>query len=90
MCKGVEVCLQPIPTLPSMSASFCLEEQAKFSPIWGPMARRGIIFDVSVLGVVSGSLSNQIVLYLKHNPTYKLILYTNTKLLAEGHILALI
>jgi hypothetical protein len=44
------------------------------------------MFDVSVLGVVAGSMANEIVFYSKHNPTYKIILYTNTKLEAEGHL----
>jgi hypothetical protein len=82
----------------AMSSSFCFEEQANVLSImsvqpteifWGPMDCPGIIFDVSMLGVVMGSLSNDIVLYLKHNPTYRLILYTHTKSLAEGHLLAL-
>jgi hypothetical protein len=34
-------------------------------------------------------MSNDIVLYLKHNITYKVILYSNTKSAAEGHLLAL-
>jgi hypothetical protein len=85
----------------AMSASFRQDEQAKFASImsveptaimWGSMARRGIIFDVSVLGVVTGSISNEIILYLKHKPSYKVILLytTNTKHSAEGHLLALV
>jgi superfamily II DNA helicase RecQ len=80
-------------------ASFCLEEQAKFSLIimsvkpthiyWGPMARRGIVFRVSVLGDLATLMSNKMALYLKHNVTYKVIVYTNTKSLAEGHLLTL-
>jgi hypothetical protein len=81
-----------------MSASFRLEEQSKFSAImavkpthifWGPMDRRGILFLVSVNGDVAGSISNEIALYLKHKPSYKVIVYTNTKSSAEGHLLAL-
>jgi hypothetical protein len=33
--------------------------------IWGPIAQRGILFDASVLGDVSHSMSNKIVFYLK-------------------------
>jgi hypothetical protein len=54
------------------------------------MARRSIIFDASVLGVITGSISNEIVLYLKHKPTYKVLLYTNTKQSAKGRLLALV
>jgi hypothetical protein len=53
------------------------------------MDRRGILFLVSVNGDVAGSISIEITLYLKHNPSYKAILYTNTKSSAEGHLLAL-
>jgi superfamily II DNA helicase RecQ len=88
------------PSLPvlAMSASFRLDEQTQFSSImsvksthihWGPMARRGISFCVSVLGEVSNCISNEIVVYLKHNPTYKVIIYSNSKSAAEGHLLAL-
>jgi superfamily II DNA helicase RecQ len=88
------------PSLPvlAMSASFRLDEQSKFASImsvtpthiqWGPMARRGISFCVSVLGDVANSISNEIVVYLKHNATYKVILYSNSKFAAEGHLLAL-
>jgi hypothetical protein len=81
-----------------MSASFCLEEQSKFSAImsvksthvyWGSMARHGILFLVSVNGDVSGAMSNKIAFYLKHSAMYKVIVYTNTKSLAEGHLLVL-
>jgi hypothetical protein len=34
-------------------------------------------------------MSNKIVFYLKHDPTYKVILYSNTKSSAEGYLLAL-
>jgi hypothetical protein len=55
------------------------------------MARRGILFGISILGDVSLSMSNKIVHYLKHNPSsYKVILYSNTKSVAEGHLLALV
>jgi superfamily II DNA helicase RecQ len=102
MRKGVlKHVFQSNPTLRvlAMSASFRQDEQAKFASImsveptaimWGSMARRGIIFDVSVLGVVTPSISNEIILYLKHKPTYKVILYTNTKHSAEGHLLDLV
>jgi hypothetical protein len=81
-----------------MSDSFGLEEQSKFSSImsakpthvfWGPMAHRGIIFCVSVLGDVASYMSNEIAVYLKHNKDYKVIVYSNTKLPAEGHLLSL-
>jgi hypothetical protein len=83
----------------AMLASFCSEEQNKFSSImsvtpthvyWGSMARRGIFFCVSVLGDIASSISNKIAFYLKHNATYKVILYTNTKSSAEGHLLTLV
>jgi hypothetical protein len=55
----------------------------------GP-ARRGILFRVSVLGNVASTMSHKIALYLKHKETYKVVIvYTNTKSLAEGHLLAL-
>jgi hypothetical protein len=47
------------------------------------------LFLVSVNGEVAGSISNKIALYLKHHATYKVIVYTNTKSSAEGHLLAL-
>jgi hypothetical protein len=53
------------------------------------MARSGILFLLSVNGDVSGSMSNKIAFYLKHSAMYKVIVYTNTKSLAEGHLLAL-
>jgi hypothetical protein len=103
MCKGVlKFVFNSNPSLwvLAMSASFCVEEQSKFSSImpvqptnvcWGPaMAPHGITFDVSVLGIVAGSMANEIVFYLKHNLTYKVILYTNTKSSAEGHLLVLV
>ena len=102
MHKGVlKYVFQSNPSLRvlAMSASFCRDEQQKFASIvsvqpteimWGSMARRGIIFDVSVLGVVTGSLCNEIVFYLKHKPTHKAILYTNTKSSAKGHLLTLV
>jgi hypothetical protein len=77
-------------------ASFRLAEQSKFAsiksvkpndPIWGPMAWQGIIFCASVLCDVCSCMSNKIVLYLKHDPTCKVILYSNTKSLAKGHLL---
>jgi hypothetical protein len=53
------------------------------------MDRHGILLLVSVNGDVAGSISNKSALYLKHNVIYKVIVYTNTKSLAEGHLLAL-
>jgi hypothetical protein len=53
----------------SMSASFCLQDQSKYSSImsvkpahmfWGPMDCRGIILVVSMNGDVAGSISNEI------------------------------
>jgi superfamily II DNA helicase RecQ len=50
----------------AMSASFQFNEQSKFASImlvkptniiWGPVARRGILFHVSILGNLSLSLS---------------------------------
>jgi DNA helicase TIP49 (TBP-interacting protein) len=41
------------------------------------------------MGDVSLSMSNKIVRYVKHNPSYKVILYSNTKSATEGHLLAL-
>jgi superfamily II DNA helicase RecQ len=82
----------------AMSASFRLEDQTKFSSImsvkptqvlWGPMSRRGILLCVSVLGDLATPISNEIALYLKHDETYKVIVYTNTKSSAEGHLLTL-
>jgi superfamily II DNA helicase RecQ len=82
----------------AMSASFRLEDQTKFSSImsvkptqvlWGPMSRRGILLCVSVLGNLATPISNEIALYLKHDETYKVIVYTNTKSSAEGHLLTL-
>jgi superfamily II DNA helicase RecQ len=82
----------------AMSASFRAKEQSKFCSImavtpthvyWGPMDRRGILFLVSVNGDVAGSISNEIALYLKHDASYKVIVYTNTKFSAEGHLLTL-
>ena len=58
--------------------------------MWGSMVQCGIIFEVSVLSVVAGSLCNEIIFYLKHKPTYKAILYTNTKSSAKGHLLMLV
>jgi superfamily II DNA helicase RecQ len=83
----------------AMSASFRVDEQSKFASImslkptdiiWGSMARRGILFRISIMGDVSLSMSNEIVRYLKHDPSYKVILYSNTKSAAEGHLLALV
>jgi hypothetical protein len=42
-----------------------------------------------VLGEIAGSISNEMAVYLKHKETYKVIVYTNTKLSAEGHLLEL-
>jgi hypothetical protein len=56
---------------------------------WGSMARRGISFCLSVSGDILNCISNEIVLYLKHDPTYKVIVYSNTKTSSEGHLLAL-
>jgi hypothetical protein len=53
------------------------------------MDRQGITFCVTVAGDVCNSMSNKIVYYLKHDATYKVILYSNTKSSAEGHLLAL-
>lgn len=54
------------------------------------MACHGILFCVFELGnVASASMSHEIALHLKHNETYKVIVYTNTKSLAEGHLLVL-
>jgi hypothetical protein len=81
-----------------MSASFHLEEQSIFLAImsvksthvcWGSMASCGFLFLVSVNGNVSGAISNEIAFYLKHSAMYKVIVYTNTKSSAEGHLLAL-
>jgi hypothetical protein len=44
---------------------------------------------VTVAGNVCNSISNEIIYYLKHDATYKVILYSNTKSSAEGHLLAL-
>jgi hypothetical protein len=54
------------------------------------MAQRGILFRISIMGDVSLSVSNEVVRYLKHDPSYKVILYSNTKSAAEGHLLALV
>jgi hypothetical protein len=71
-----------------MSASFRVDEQTKFASImsvkptniiWGPMAWRGILFRVSMLGDIANCMSNKIVFYLKHDPTDKVILYLKTK-----------
>jgi hypothetical protein len=60
LLKCARVC-HPYLRVLTMSASFWLEEQAKFSSImlvkpthifWGPMACRGILFRVSVLGIL--------------------------------------
>jgi hypothetical protein len=76
-----------------------VDDQAKFASImlvkptdiiWGPMTRRDILFWVSVLGDVANSMSNKIVFYLKHDPTYKVVICLITKLLAEGHLLILV
>jgi hypothetical protein len=56
---------------------------------WGSMARRSILFIVSVNGDISGAMSDKIAFYLKHSAMYKVIVYTNMKSLAEGHLLAL-
>jgi hypothetical protein len=34
-------------------------------------------------------MSNEMALYLKYNVTYKVVVYTNTKWSAEGHLLML-
>jgi superfamily II DNA helicase RecQ len=90
--------LHPSLRVLAMSASFRIEEQSQFSAImsvksthvyWGSMARRGILFLVSVNGDVAGAMSNEIAFYLKHSAIYKVIVYTNTKSSAEGHLLAL-
>jgi superfamily II DNA helicase RecQ len=82
----------------AMSASFRLDEQHKFSSImrikpthtmWGSMARRGILFLVSVSGDVASSMTSEIAHYLKHKEYYKVIIYTNTKSSAEGHLLTM-
>jgi hypothetical protein len=102
MQKGV---LKPVflssPTIPVlvMSASFRLDKQSKFGSImavrpthvhWGPMDWRSIAFCMTVAGNVCNSISKEIVYYLKYNnATCKVILYSNTKLSAEGHLLAL-
>jgi hypothetical protein len=84
----------------AMPAYFCLDEQSKFSSImllvtpthvhWGCMACHGMLFHVSVLGDIASSISNEIAFCLKHNTTYKVIVYTNTKSSAVGHLLALV
>jgi hypothetical protein len=83
----------------AMLASFLVNEQSKFASImpvkptniiWGLMARCGILFRISILGCLSLSMSNIIVYYLKHDPTYKVILYSNTKSSADGNLLALV
>jgi hypothetical protein len=57
----------------AMSASFRVDEQSKFASImlvkptniiWGPMARRGILFHFSVLGNLSLSMSHEIVFFI--------------------------
>jgi superfamily II DNA helicase RecQ len=82
----------------AMSASFRVPEQNQFSSImsvqpthicWGSMARRGILFKTSVNGEVAVSMATEIAHYLKHNEVYKVIVYTNTKSSAEGHLLAM-
>jgi hypothetical protein len=74
------------------------DEQTKFASImpvkpiniiWEPMAQHGVIFHVSALGGVANCMSNEIVFYLKHDPAYKVILYSNSRASAEGHLLAL-
>jgi hypothetical protein len=84
----------------AMSASFRVDDQSKFASIllvkptdiiWGLMARRGILFCVSVLvDDVADSMFKKIFHYLKDDSTYKVILYSNTNSAAEGHLLALV
>jgi hypothetical protein len=105
VCQNAQSCLEGSVPFKFLSSGACLAglfssgraikiclyyAGQKTAIIWGPMAQHGIIFNFSMLGDVSHCMSNKIVFYLKHDPTYKVILSLNTKSSAEGHLLALV